>query len=113
IVQERTKLEPCMRGCDELLESLPVGGELVELLPVKSLRKLQVRGPGRDLVLLAADANQGEPIRLALNADERAIPALPDPDLLDHPHGGPSFAFRRRCRWMSLMRNLMWWSASL
>jgi hypothetical protein len=102
-----------MRGRGELLEPLPISGQLVESLPMEALGKLQIWGSARDLVLLAPDTNQGEPIRLALDADERAIAALPDRDLLDHPHGRPSFAFRCRCRWMSLMRNFMWWSVSL
>ena len=40
IVQERTKLELPMLRRRELPEPLPVGGELVELLPMESLGKL-------------------------------------------------------------------------
>ena len=38
----------------ELLEPLPVSGELVELLPVDPLGQLQVWGPGGYLVLRAS-----------------------------------------------------------
>jgi len=41
----------------ELLEPLPVGGELVELLPVEPLGELQICGPRGDLVLLASDTD--------------------------------------------------------
>ena len=102
-----------MRGRGELFQSLSVRGQLVELLTVESLGELQVRSARGNLVLLATDTNQGESIRLALDPDQGAIAALPDLHLLDHPHGRPSLAFRCRCRWMSLMRNLMWWSVSL
>jgi hypothetical protein len=40
IVQERAKLELPVLGSRELLEPLPVSGELVELLPVESLGEL-------------------------------------------------------------------------
>jgi hypothetical protein len=47
-----------MRGRGELLEPLPVGGQLVELLAMEALGKPQIRGAGRDLVLLTPDTNQ-------------------------------------------------------
>ena len=96
IVQERAKLELPVLGSRELFEALPVSGELVELLPVESLGELQVRGPRGDLVLLASDTDDRVPIRLTLDSDQGAIAALPDLDLLDHPHDGRSLAFRCR-----------------
>src|SRR5688572_2997653 len=48
IVQERTKLEPAVLGSRELLELLSVCGQLIELLAMEALGKLQIRGPGRD-----------------------------------------------------------------
>ena len=70
-----------MSGSRELLEPLPVSGELVELLPVEPLGELQVRGPRGDLVLLASDTDDRVPIRLTLDSDQGAIAALPDLDI--------------------------------
>jgi hypothetical protein len=50
-------LELPVLGRRELLESLPVGGELIQLLPVDPLGELQVWGPGGDLVLRASDTD--------------------------------------------------------
>jgi hypothetical protein len=89
-------LELPVLGCRELLQTLPVRGELVELLPVDPLGELQVRGPRGDLVLLASDSDDRVPIRLTLDADQCAIAPFPDRHPLDHPHGRPSLAFRCR-----------------
>ena len=46
-------------GAEGLLEPLPVGGELIELLAVNPLGELQVRGSSGDLVLLASTSESG------------------------------------------------------
>ena len=50
IVQEGAKVELPVLGSRELLEPLPISGQLVELLPVDPLGELQVRGPRGGLV---------------------------------------------------------------
>ncbi len=72
-----------MLGSRELPEPLAVSGELVELLSVEPLRELQVRGARGDLVLLASDTDDREPIRLTLDSDQRAIASFPDLHLLE------------------------------
>jgi len=96
-------------GWDEEL-GLPVlvEHELLQLRLVELPGKLQVVGAGAELDLASSVPEDAEPVGPTLKPDQSALAALAVWDLLEHPHGRPSLAFRCRCRWMSLIRNLMW-----
>jgi hypothetical protein len=96
IVQERAELKAAVLWGREGLQALPVGGQLVELLPVEALGESEVRGPRRDFVLLASDTDHGEPIGLTLDALQSAVTPLPELDLLDDPHDRAALAFRSK-----------------